>query len=229
MKKVLITGATSGIGLSTLKRLVGDYEVIFTYYQKESVAKRLEDTYSIKGYYLDLNSKDSILKLCNEIDSIDILINNASISLDNDFSLKSYEEFSKVIQTNLVGTYYLTKLLSKKISKEGSIVFISSTNGIDTEYVESIDYDASKAGMISLMHNFSKALAPIRVNTIAPGWVDTPVNASLTKEFRRREEDKILLGRFGSPEEIANVIFFLISEDASYINNTVIRVDGGIK
>ena len=228
MQKVLITGATSGIGYATLKELVKDYEVIFTYYHNEKKAKELEETLNIKGYYLDLNDKESIEDLAKHIESLDILINNAAISLDNSFEDKTYEEFKRVVDTNLTGTYYLTKLLSKKIANDGNILFISSTNGIDTTYIESIDYDASKAGVISLMHNFAKELAPIRVNAIAPGWVDTEMNACLGDKFRKKEEEKILLKRFASPKEISKVIDFVFSDDASYINNTVIRVDGGV-
>ena len=228
MKKVLITGATSGIGYATLKDLVKKYEVIFTYCYNEIKALEIEDEYHIKGYHLDLENKESIEALVSNIDSLDVLINNAAVALDNSFEDKTYEEFSKVIGVNLTGTYYLTKLLSKKINKGGNILFISSTNGIDTTYIESIDYDASKAGVISLMHNFAKELAPIRVNAIAPGWVDTEMNASLGEKFRKAEEEKILLKRFASPKEISKVIDFVISDDASYINNTVIRVDGGV-
>ncbi len=228
MKKVLITGATSGIGYATLKDLVKKYEVIFTYCHNETKALEIADKYHIKGYYLDLGDKESIEKLADNIQDIDILINNAAIALDNSFDDKTYNEFSKVVSVNLTGTYYLTKLLSKKINKGGNILFVSSTNGIDTPYIESIDYDASKAGVISLMHNFASVLAPIRVNAIAPGWVDTEMNASLSQDFRKQEENKILLKRFANPEEISKVIEFIISRDASYINDTVIRVDGGV-
>lgn len=228
MKKVLITGATSGIGYATLKYLVEKYEVIFTYCHNETKALEIANKYHIKCHQLDLESKESIEKLVDNIDDLDILINNAAIAMDNSFDEKTYEEFSKVININLTGTYYLTKLLSKKINKDGNILFISSTNGIDTYYIESIDYDASKAGVISLMHNFAKELAPIRVNTIAPGWVDTEMNISLSPDFRNQEENKILLKRFANPEEISKVIEFIISRDASYINDTVIRVDGGV-
>lgn len=228
MKKVLITGATSGIGYATLKYLVKKYEVIFTYCHNETKALEIADKYHIKGYYLDLEDKESIEKLADNIQDIDILINNAAIALDNSFDDKTYNEFSKVVSVNLTGTYYLTKLLSKKINKGGNILFVSSTNGIDTPYIESIDYDASKAGVISLMHNFASALTPIRVNAIAPGWVDTEMNASLGEKFKKAEEEKILLKRFASPEEISKVINFVVSDDASYINDTVIRVDGGV-
>lgn len=228
MKKVLITGATSGIGYATLKDLVKKYEVIFTYCHNETKALEIADKYHIKGYYLDLGDKESIEKLADNIQDIDILINNAAIALDNSFDDKTYNEFSKVVSVNLTGTYYLTKLLSKKINKGGNILFVSSTNGIDTPYIESIDYDASKAGVISLMHNFASVLAPIRVNAIAPGWVDTEMNISLSPDFRKQEENKILLKRFANPEEISKVIEFIISRDASYINDTAIRVDGGV-
>lgn len=230
MKKVLITGGTSGIGLATLEKLVLNYEVLFTYCSNEIEALKLEEKYNIKGYRLDLNDKNSIEELVSKLDNIDILINNAGIALDNDFNLKTYEEFSEVVNTNLTGTYYLTKLLVKKISHGGEIIFVSSTNGVDTPYIESIDYDASKAGVISLMQNMANMLAPnLRVNAVAPGWVNTKMNETLSEEFKKVEEEKILLGRFAEPEEIANVIEFLCSDNASYVNKTLIRVDGGLK
>lgn len=135
-----------------------------------------------------------------------------------------------MVNTNLTGTYYLTKLLVKKINSGGEIIFVSSTNGIDTPYIESIDYDASKAGVISLMQNMANMLAPdLRVNAVAPGWVNTKMNETLSEDFKKAEEEKILLRRFADPEEIANVIGFLCSDNASYVNKTLIRVDGGLK
>ncbi|MDD4624125.1 MAG: SDR family NAD(P)-dependent oxidoreductase, partial [Bacilli bacterium] len=159
--------------------------------------------------------------------------NNAGISIDNDISLKDSNEFKRVIDVNLLGSFLVTKYVSKHMlnEKEGNIIFVSSTNGIDTEYEYSIDYDASKAGVISLMHNFSKLLSPyIRVNTVAPGWVNTDyISNNLNDEFIQMEKDKVLLNRFANSIEIAKVIYFLSSDSASYINNTVIRVDGGLK
>lgn len=230
MKKVLITGATSGIGYSTLELLAHEYEILFTYYSNTDFAKEIEKKFNAKGYYLDLGDPKSIEALAQKIECLDVLINNAGIAIDNDFNLKTLDEFTKVVNTNLGGTYYLTKLLVEKMNKDGCVLFVSSTNGIDTEYLESIDYDASKAGIISLMHNFTKLLSPnVRTVTIAPGWVETPMNKELSEDFKKQEEKKIYLNRFAAPKEIAQVIKFMISEDANYINNTVIRVDGGVK
>jgi 3-oxoacyl-[acyl-carrier protein] reductase len=113
--------------------------------------------------------------------------------------------------------------------KKGSIVNISSTNGIDTYYSYGLDYDASKAGVISLTHNQAKMYAPyIRVNSVASGWVMTDMNKELDSDYIKEEEDKILLKRFASTDEIASVVAFLLSEEASYINDAIIRVDGGV-
>ena len=113
---------------------------------------------------------------------------------------------------------------------KGSIINISSNTGIDAYYSYSLDYDASKAGLINLTHNFASMYAPnIRVNCIAPGWINTEMNKELDKEYIKEECEHILLERFAEPKEIANVVFFLASDEASYITDTIIRVDGGLK
>ena len=114
-------------------------------------------------------------------------------------------------------------------NKSGKIINVSSTNGINTFYPTSIDYDASKAAIINLTNNLSIQFAPyINVNAVAPGWVNTPMNQELPQEFIEEETAKIYKKRFAEPEEIAKVTLFLASDDAEYINGTVIKVDGGM-
>ena len=114
------------------------------------------------------------------------------------------------------------------MSNGGRIVNISSTNGINSFNPDAMDYDTSKAGVIILTKDLAKELAPnILVNSIAPGWVDTAMNKNLPKDFVKRETEKIYLKRFARPEEIAETILFLASEDASYITGVTLIVDGG--
>ena len=173
-----------------------------------------------------------IEKALETFSTIDVLVNNAGIAIDTTYEDKTKENFMRTIEVNLVGTFLVTKKVGEimKKQKKGAIINISSTNGIDTEYIESLDYDASKAGVISLTKNLAKYFGPeIRVNAIAPGWVETEMNQELAQEFKNEETDKIILNRFALPEEIAKVVAFLASEDASYITGSIIRVDGGMK
>lgn len=241
MKKVvLVTGASSGIGRETASLLADSYEVIIHYnngYEEAlKLKKELDEKYN-KDHLIvkcDLSNEAEIDNMLNTIydryNNIDVLINNAGLSLDALFEDKTKEDFRRVLDINLIAPFLLCKKIGLKMkeNKEGIIINISSTNGIDTPYIESIDYDASKAGLISLSTNLSNYLAPyVRVNTICPGWINTKMNKELDKEFINKEEEKILLGRFGQPKEVANLIEFLIGDKASYINNTVIRIDGG--
>ena len=160
------------------------------------------------------------------------LINNAATTCDTLFEDKTKDNFMNTLDINLVAPFLLCQKIGPKMKENryGVIINISSTNGIDTPYIESVDYDASKAGLISLSNNLANYLAPyVRVNTICPGWINTNMNKNLDKEFINKEENKILLGRFGNPNEVAELVFFLVSDNASYINNSIIRIDGGKK
>lgn len=240
MKTVLVTGSSGGIGRETIKKFASNnYNVVITYnsdynnalsLEKEIKEKYKVDTLVVK---LDLSNEENIKEMVNNIidkfKNIDVLVNNAGISLDTTYEDKTKENFMKILEINLVGTFLVSKYISKYMLK-GSIINVSSTNAIDSYYIESLDYDASKSGIISLTHNLANFLSPsIRVNCVCPGWVDTKMNASLTDEFRKKEIDKILLKRFAKPSEIANLIYFLASEEASYINDSIIKIDGGVK
>ena len=162
---------------------------------------------------------------------VDILINNAAIDLPNLFHLKTAEEFRRVLDVNVVGAYNCAKRVYRHMKEQeyGRIVNIASTNGINTYYPMCFDYDASKAALISLTHNLSVQFAPyVTVNAIAPGFIGTEKELEgYDEEFLKQETEKILLKRYGKPEEVAALTAFLISDEASYINNTVIRIDGG--
>lgn len=243
MKKVvLVTGSSSGIGREIAKTLADSYEVIIHYnsnYDNALTLKEELDKKYNKDFLMvkcDLSKEEEIDNMLSIIykkyNNIDILINNAAVAIDTPFEDKTKENFIHTLDINLVAPFLLSKKIGLKMkeNKYGVIINISSTNGIDTYYPESIDYDASKAGLISLSNNLAEYLSPyVRVNTICPGWMNTEMNKYLSKEQIKSEEEKILLNRFGEPKEVADLVEFLISDKASYINKSIIRIDGGTK
>ena len=238
MKTVLITGASRGLGASVARIFSkNNYNVIINYKEStqlaENLKNELESNFNVKVLLVkaDISNENEVKNMFQKVigfsSKIDVLVNNASIALDDDLINKDALEFKRVLDVNLLGTYLVTKY-SLDLFDTGAIINVSSTNGIDTGYIESIDYDASKAGVISLTHDFARLLAPnIRVNAVAPGWINTDMTSNLNPDFKKAEKSKILLKRFADPEEVAKVVYFLASDDASYINDTIIRVDGG--
>ena len=242
-KTVLVTGSSKGIGASTIIKFAQNgYNVVINYlnsFEKAlSLKEYVEKNFGIKALLIKADvSKENDVKQMLEIilanfPTIDCVVNNAAITQDNEYADKTEEEFNKIIQTNLTGNFLVCKHFGKFMAKQkkGNIINISSTNGIDTPEIYSIDYNASKAGIISLTNSFAKALAPyVRVNTIVPGWTLTESVLEMDPKYLESGRKTILLNRFGKPEEIANAIYFIASDEASYINNSLIRVDGGIK
>lgn len=231
-KIILITGGTSGLGYATVKKLE-NCKIILTYNNNALKAESMKSE-NIDVFKCDMTSENDIKNLYNYVVEkygyIDVLINNAAIAIDTLYEDKTKENFIKTLDTNLIGPFLLSRYFGDLMyqRKSGKIINISSTNGIDTNYPMSLDYDASKAGLISLTRNLALQYTPyVLVNAVAPGWINTEMNKNLDNDFIDNETKKILLNRFAEPEEIANVIKFLVSDDASYINNTVIRVDGG--
>lgn len=241
-KVVLVTGASRGIGASIASKMAANnYNVVINYLnsqeQAEALKKELEEMYKVDvlAIHADVSNENDVKRMVEKViqtfGQIDCLVNNAGIAIDSLVEDKKKKDFQKILDVNLIGPFLVSREVAKHMleQKEGSMIFISSTNGIDTYYPYSLDYDASKAGLISLTHNLATLYAPyIRVNSIAPGWVKTEMNKELDEDYIKEEESKILLKRFANPEEIANVVSFLASDEASYINNSVIRVDGGV-
>lgn len=240
-KVAIITGASSKIGSSIAEKLAKcKFDLVLNYNTSLEKTKKLREElinkYNIDVLLIkaDLREEKEIKNIVdcaiNKYGRIDILINNAAIEHDNTLENKTKEEFMDVLNVNLIAPFLLSKYASKYMikNKYGKIINIASTNGIDTYYPSSLDYDASKAGLISLTHNLAIELAPyITVNAIAPGWTNTDMNKNLSEEQKKKINERILLKRFANPDEIANVVAFLASPEASYINNEVIRVDGG--
>lgn len=236
-KIVLVTGASRGLGKTiALDFAKNGAKVIINYNKsyddalnlKEEIDKKYEKSILIKAdISLEDEVKDMINKIKEEVGNLDVVINNASISLDNLIEFKTGEEFKKILNTNLVGTYLVSKYVKDILNDNSSIINIASDNAI-WGYPESIDYDASKAGVVSLTHNFAKAYSPkTRVNCVSPGWINTDMNKELDEEQRKKLNSKNLLNRFGETEEISNVVLFLASKRASYVNSSNIVVNGG--
>lgn len=234
-KVVLVTGSSKGIGKATvLKYAKEGYDVVINYnsdLEGASETEKLAKEFGANTLVVKCNISDEVevIEMINKIKEVfgrlDVLVNNAGIAIDTLFEDKTVENFRKTLDVNLIGTFLVSKYASR-IMDNGVIINIASTNGIDTVYPESVDYDASKAGVISLTHNFAGVLAPnIRVNAICPGWVNTEMNKELDKDFIAEETTKIKLGRFAEPEEVADAIYNI--SISTYINDAIIRVDGG--
>ena len=237
----LVTGGNRGIGKACcLDFAKAGVDVVINYChhkeEAEALAKEINENCKVEVLTIkcDVSKEEEVEEMINIImdkfGGIDILVNNAGVARDSLLMDKSVKEFKRVLDVNLLGTYLVSKYVGKIMmsQKKGKIINISSTNAIDTYYPESCDYDASKAGVISLTHNFARELAPnITVNCICPGWVKTDMNKELTVEQVNKEKRRILLERFADAKEISQVVMFLASSKASYINDSIIRVDGG--
>ena len=240
-KVALVTGSNRGIGRAIIEEFAKNgLDVVINYCHHEEEARKLQTIIS-KQYNVsvmvvkcDISKEDEVEKMVNDIcdtfGGIDILVNNASVCRDSLFMDKKIKEVQRIFDVNVIGTYLVSKYVGKIMleKKSGKIINIASTNAIDTYYPEGWDYDASKAGVVSLTHNMAREFAPhIQVNCVCPGWVRTDMNKELTYEQVQDYNKQILLGRFAEAEEIAKVVVFLASKAASYVNDSIIRVDGG--
>ena len=238
-KVVLITGGAKGIGKAIALELAkNNYDIVINYLTSKKEAMELRETiindYGVKCLAIraDISLENEVDQMVTTIESelhgVDVLINNAAIDLSNLFHLKNAEEFRRTLDVNVVGAFNCSKRVYKyMLEKEyGRIINVSSTNGINTYYPMCIDYDASKAALISLTHNLAFEFAPyIHVNCIAPGFIGTENELEgYDEQFLKEEQEKIMINRYGKPEEVAYLVKFLVSDEANFINNTIIRI-----
>ena len=236
-KTVLITGASLGIGAACAKRFAKEgYNVVVNYNSSENEAKALEKEFSnMVAVKADLSKEVEAKALVEEtvkrFNKIDVLVNNAGIALESKlFTDTTRDDWDKIFNTNVFGMFNVTKAAVSHMvhEKSGAIINISSIWGITGASCEVV-YSASKGAVNSFTKALSKELAPsnIRVNAIAPGVIDTKMNAFLSNDEKKALEEEIPLGRFGNPSEIASAVYFLASEDSSYITGQIITADGG--
>ena len=240
-KVVLVTGSARGIGRAIIKELASSgYDCVINYNTSKEEALLLKkeiEKLNVRSLVVkcDISKEDEVDEMFNliekELGGVDILINNAAIDLPNLFTNKKVEDFKRTLDVNVLGSYIVSKRAYKHMrdNNYGRVINISSTNGINTYYPMGLEYDASKAALISLTHNLSIQFAPFAtVNAIAPGFIGTESELDgYDEDFMKSELEKIMLHRFGKEEEVAKLVKFLVSDDASYINNSIIRIDGG--
>jgi 3-oxoacyl-[acyl-carrier protein] reductase len=240
-KTAIITGATRGIGRGIAETFAKHgANVIFTYSSSSDLAKEIENELSkegviVKGYKSDASNfndcENLINKIVNDFPVIDILINNAGITIDNLLMRMKEEDFDKVISVNLKSVFNMTKAIQRTMLKQrfGSIINMSSVVGVKGNAGQS-NYAASKAGIIG----FSKSIAlelgsrNIRCNVIAPGFIETEMTEVLDDKVVQEWRDSIPLKRGGTPKDIANVCLWLGSDMSSYVTGQTIHVNGGL-
>ncbi|MDE6285360.1 MAG: SDR family oxidoreductase [Bacilli bacterium] len=240
-KVALVTGSQRGIGKATIISFAQKgYDVVIDYYEEEekaiSLKEQIEKEYGVKALAIkaDVRVESEVQALIEQIvktfGRIDVLVNNAGIAIDKEFESHTIQDWHDTIDTNLIGPFLVSKYAAKEMVKVGGgrIINISSTNATKAFFPTSVAYDASKAGLVNLTHNLAILYAPyINVNAVLPHWVNTDMNKDLPKELIDEETEKIYLKRFAEPEEIAKVVVFLASDDANYVNNSIIEVSGG--
>lgn len=206
-KIVIVTGSSRGIGKATIIEFAKrGYNVVINYNNGKEEAEKLkqyvEKEYGIEALAIkaDVTSendiKEMVEKIIKRFGKIDVLVNNAGIAIDKDMSERTFEDFNKTLNTNLIGPFFVAREVAKymMLNKKGRIINVSSSSGIDGYVPMSVDYDCSKAGLNILTKDLALQYAPyINVNAIAPGWVNTDINKELPKDFIEEETEKIWL------------------------------------
>ena len=240
-KTVLVTGSTRGIGRAIAEEFAKHKaNVIVTGTVEEraiEVANGLAENYKVKtlGVGMDLSDPQSVeetfKKIHSQFEGVDILVNNAGITRDTLFLRMKLEDWQKVLDVNLTGTFLVTKQVVRYMTKKrwGRIINISSVVGFIGNAGQ-VNYATTKAGLIGFTKSLAKELAPrnVLVNAVAPGFIETDMTETLKEEIKETYKKQIPLGRFGKPQEVARVVLFLASPMADYITGETIHVNGGM-
>jgi len=236
-KKIIVTGASGGIGNSIIKRL-NDYgvNILATGTRVEKLDELKSNFKDIKILKFDISQNDKIEKFIedatNELGgTLDCIINNAGITKDNLAIRMSLEEWKKVIDINLTSTFLLSKFAIKKMlkNKSGKVINVTSVVG-HTGNLGQANYTASKAGIIAMSKSLAIEYAKknININCISPGFIKTDMTDKIDNKFKEIILSKIPSARLGEPEDIANAVLFLVSNQSDYINGETLHVNGGM-
>jgi 3-oxoacyl-[acyl-carrier protein] reductase len=240
-KVAVISGAAKGIGRAVAIELAGEgANISFNFLKSSKEAMELEKEIkalgvNVKSFQADIKNYDDVKLWVDNtrelFGGIDIIINNAGVIRDKALALMDPNEWREVINTNLDGTFNLTRaaIVTLIKQKNGIIVNISSVSGI-TGMPRQTNYAASKAGIIGFTKSLAREVAPyaVRVNAVAPGFIETDMLKDLKEEYKTQMIKHIPQGRLGKPEEVAKVVKFLVSDDARYITGQTIIIDGGM-
>ncbi|WP_449077998.1 3-oxoacyl-[acyl-carrier-protein] reductase [Ruminococcus sp.] len=237
-KKVIVTGGCRGIGRKiAMKFLLLGADVAVTYRTSAKSAEEMKMKYpdKLRLYQMDVCQEDSVRTTMNQIvedlGGVDVLVNNAGITNDKYLLMMSKDVWDSVLTTNLDGTFLVTKavLLPMLQQKGGCIVNVSSVSGV-IGVAGQTNYCASKFALIGLTKSLSKEVSGknIRINAVAPGYIDTDMVQAMPEKNRKEIISKVPMKRLGSPDEVASVVAFLASDDASYITGQTIVIDGGL-
>ena len=240
----IVTGSGQGIGAAIARRLAADgFPIVLNCPNEALLGPTHEVAQALKAEHdarvitiiADVSDMDQVKAMVDEavaeFGAVDVLVNNAGITRDKLIARMSPADFNDVISINLNGTFHCCKAVTRPMMKQryGRIISLSSVVGVHGNAGQA-NYAASKAGIIGLTKSLAKELAPrnITVNAIAPGFIQSPMTDALTPEQRDAIAAQIGLGRFGTPEDVANLVSFLASDEASYITGQVIGIDGGM-
>lgn len=237
-KTVIVTGGSKGIGASIVKILAEEgFNVVLNYNKSKELAKKIQEEctqkgYSVEIYKADVTKREETKKLVefaiNKFGNIDVLVNNAGISQIKLFTDITDEDWNNMINTNLNSVFYMTQEVAKNMihNKKGCIINISSIWGVTGASCE-VHYSVAKAGVDAMTKSLAKELGPsgIRINSIAPGIIDTSMNRNLSKEELKQIEEEIPLERIGRTKDIAKCVKWLIEDE--YTTGQIISINGG--